>query len=85
MTVTIEKAAETGFCFGVKRAIDILEKIAGEHGTVETLGPVVHNKQVVQRLADIGVRVARDVDDIRGDTVATAPRLKTKFVAGTSR
>jgi 4-hydroxy-3-methylbut-2-enyl diphosphate reductase len=71
MTVTIEKAAGTGFCFGVKRAIDILEKVAGERGTVETLGPVVHNKQVVQRLADIGVRVARDVDDIRGDTVAT--------------
>jgi len=71
MTVTIEKAAGTGFCFGVKRAIDILERVAGERGTVETLGPVVHNKQVVQRLADIGVRVARDVDDIRGDTVAT--------------
>jgi 4-hydroxy-3-methylbut-2-enyl diphosphate reductase len=71
MTVTIEKAAETGFCFGVKRAIDILEKVAGERGTIETLGPVVHNKQVVQRLADIGIRVARDVGDIRGDTVAT--------------
>ena len=71
MTVTIEEAAGTGFCFGVKRAIDILEKVAGERGTIETLGPVVHNKQVVQRLADIGVRVARDVDDIRGDTVAT--------------
>jgi 4-hydroxy-3-methylbut-2-enyl diphosphate reductase len=71
MTVTIEKAAGTGFCFGVKRAIDILERVAGERGTVETLGPVVHNKQVVQRLADIGVRVASNVDDIRGDTVAT--------------
>ena len=71
MTVTIEEAAGTGFCFGVKRAIDILEKVASERGTIETLGPVVHNKQVVQRLADIGVRVARDVDDIRGDTVAT--------------
>ena len=71
MTVTIEKAAGTGFCFGVKRAIDILEKVAGECGTVETLGPVVHNKQVVQRLANIGVRVARDVSDIKGDTVAT--------------
>jgi len=71
MTVTIEKAEGTGFCFGVKRAIDILEKVAAERGTVETLGPVVHNKQVVQRLADIGVRVASDVNDIRGDTVAT--------------
>ncbi len=71
MTVTIEKVAETGFCFGVKRAIDILEKVASQRGTIETLGPIVHNKQVVQRLADIGVRVARDVTDIKGDTVAT--------------
>lgn len=71
MTLRIEKAAGMGFCFGVRRAIDILEKVAGERGSVETLGPVVHNKQVVQRLADIGVRVARDIDDIQGDIVAT--------------
>lgn len=71
MALRIEKAAGMGFCFGVRRAIDILEKVAGERGSVETLGPVVHNKQVVQRLADIGVRVARDIDDIKGDTVAT--------------
>jgi 4-hydroxy-3-methylbut-2-enyl diphosphate reductase len=71
MAVKIEKAAGTGFCFGVKRAVDILEKVARERGAVETLGPVVHNKQVVQRLAEIGVTVARDIDDIKGDTVAT--------------
>jgi len=71
MALRIEKAAGMGFCFGVRRAIDILEKVAGERGSVETLGPVVHNKQVVQRLTDIGVRVARDIDDIKGDTVAT--------------
>jgi len=71
MALKIEKAAGMGFCFGVKRAIDILEKVANERGSVETLGPVVHNKQVVQRLADIGVRVARDIDDIQGDIVAT--------------
>jgi 4-hydroxy-3-methylbut-2-enyl diphosphate reductase len=71
MGLRIEKAAGMGFCFGVRRAIDILENVAGERGSVETLGPVVHNKQVVQRLADIGVRVARDIDDIQGDIVAT--------------
>jgi len=69
MTVTIEKAAEIGLCFGVKRAIDILEKAAREHNGVETLGAVVHNQQVLQRLAEIGVRVTKDVDDIQGDTV----------------
>jgi len=69
MALRIEKAGVVGFCFGVKRAVDILEKVAGERGGVETLGAVVHNQQVLQRLAEIGVRVANEVDDIQGDTV----------------
>ena len=70
MALRIEKAAGIGFCFGVRRAIDILEMVAREHGGVETLGAVVHNQQVLQRLAGIGVRVAKSMDDIQGDTVA---------------
>ena len=69
MALRIEKAAGIGFCFGARRAIDILEKIAREHDGVETLGAVVHNQEVLQRLAGFGVRVARGVDDIQGDTV----------------
>lgn len=69
MAITIERAAEIGLCFGVKRAIEILEKAAREHDGVETLGAVVHNQQVMQRLAEIGVRTAKGVDDIQGDTV----------------
>jgi len=66
----IEKTEETGFCFGVKRAIDMLEKMVAERGGVETLGALVHNQQVLQRLAGIGVGVAESVDDIKGDMVA---------------
>ncbi len=68
----IEKADKIGFCFGVRRAINILEKVAKERGGVETLGSVVHNQQVLQRLAKIGVRVVKDVDDIQGNTIATS-------------
>jgi len=68
----IEKADKVGFCFGVRRAINILEKVARERGGVETLGSVVHNQQVLQRLAEIGVRVVKDVDNIQGDAVATS-------------
>ncbi len=70
MTLKIEKAAGIGFCFGVKRAIDILEKAARERGRIETLGAVVHNQQVLQRLANIGVKIAKSVDDVRGKTIA---------------
>jgi 4-hydroxy-3-methylbut-2-enyl diphosphate reductase len=84
MTLRIEKAAGIGFCFGVKRAINILERVVSEHGVVETLGAVVHNQPVLQRLAEIGVRVAKSVDDIKGDTVAisshgVSPQLEEKI------
>jgi 4-hydroxy-3-methylbut-2-en-1-yl diphosphate reductase len=68
----IEKAGKTGFCFGVRRAITLLEKVARERGGVETLGAVVHNQQVLQRLADIGVKVVNNIEEIKGDTVVTS-------------
>jgi len=86
MALRIEKAAGIGLCFGVKRAIDILEKAAGKYGGVATLGAVVHNQQVLQRLAEIGVRVIRGLDDIQGDTVAigthgVSPQLEAEIRA----
>ena len=86
MAVKIEKAVGIGFCFGVRRAIDILEKVAREHDGVETLGAVVHNQPVLERLAEIGVRVVKSVDDIRGDTVAisshgVSPQLEEELRA----
>ena len=70
MKMKIEKATGIGFCFGVKRAISILEKVAHERGGVETLGAVVHNQPVLQKLSEVGVRIADGIDDINGDTVA---------------
>ena len=54
---------------GVRRAINILERVARERGGVETLGAVVHNQQVLRRLADIGVTVVTGVADIQGSLV----------------
>jgi len=86
MALRIEKAVGIGFCFGVRRAIDTLDKVARERGGVETLGAVVHNQQVLQRLAGIGVRVAKGVDDIQGDIVAisthgVSPQLEEELRA----
>ncbi len=86
MAIRIEKAAGIGLCFGVKRAIDILERAARKHGGVETLGAVVHNQQVLQRLAEIGVRVTKGLDDIQGNTVAigthgVSPQLEAEIRA----
>jgi len=70
MTLRIEKAKGIGFCFGVRRALNILEKAAHEHGMVETLGAIVHNQSVLDRLSSLGVRIANRVDDIQGNVVA---------------
>jgi len=82
----IEKSSEIGFCFGVRRAIDIVERVAHEHGRVETLGALVHNQQVLQRLAGIGVSVIKGLDDIQGDTVVISahganPQLEEELQA----
>ncbi len=86
MTLKVEKATATGFCFGVKRAIDILEKVTRERGRVEALGAIVHNQQVMQNLADIGVRVVNSLDDVEGDIVAigshgVSPQLENEIRA----
>lgn len=66
MTIQIRKTEETGFCFGVKRALKILEEAAAKHAQVETVGPVVHNQQVVDQFARLGVKVVSRPEDIKG-------------------
>jgi 4-hydroxy-3-methylbut-2-en-1-yl diphosphate reductase len=54
MEIIITKTA--GFCFGVKRAINIAFRIArGKRKGVFTLGPIIHNPQVVEKLTEKGI------------------------------
>jgi len=56
-----------GFCGGVRRAVDIAQKAAETAGgPVQTLGPLIHNPQVVQRLQNSGVGVAERREDLDG-------------------
>ena len=52
--ITVSDAA--GFCFGVQRAVETVERVAQEGGAVFTLGPIVHNRHVVEHFAEMGVR-----------------------------
>src|SRR3990172_6081921 len=54
-------ARDMGFCWGVRRAIDIMEKAAGERGEIISVGPTVHNPQVVADLESKGVRTDQPV------------------------
>ena len=53
--VTVAKSA--GFCFGVSRAVELVERAAGEGKQVVTLGPIIHNRHVVAKFEAMGVRV----------------------------
>ncbi|HHV62203.1 MAG TPA: bifunctional 4-hydroxy-3-methylbut-2-enyl diphosphate reductase/30S ribosomal protein S1 [Firmicutes bacterium] len=51
-----------GFCYGVRRAIDITLAALRSHGKVYTFGPLVHNPQAVKRLEESGVRVCESLE-----------------------
>ncbi len=68
MSVRVAKTA--GFCFGVSRAVEMVEKAAGEGRHVVTLGPIIHNRHVVDKFRTLGVEVIDTPDQARpGDTV----------------
>ena len=61
-------ANTAGFCFGVRRAVDlVLEQCSAAGGNVYTYGPIIHNEQVVAGLEKRGVRVIEDLADL--DTI----------------
>jgi len=62
--VEIILAEEMGFCQGVRRALEMAEEAVQRGRKVRTLGDIVHNPQVVERLRGLGVEVAAGLDEI---------------------
>ncbi len=60
MKVIIDKKA--GFCFGVKRAVDIVINEIEKGRKVYTLGPLIHNPQEINRLKSLGVEVLEKIN-----------------------
>ena len=54
-------AREIGFCFGVKRAVSLCEKTLKSCGTCVSLGPIIHNEQVIKRLEQSGLKIAASI------------------------
>ncbi|MCL2589107.1 MAG: 4-hydroxy-3-methylbut-2-enyl diphosphate reductase, partial [Oscillospiraceae bacterium] len=56
--------AETaGFCFGVRRAVQLAERTAAMGQSCATLGPIIHNRHVVERLGELGVGIIDHPDE----------------------
>jgi len=70
-TVTdIRIAKRTGFCYGVREAIDMAKEASAAGKVTHTLGQVVHNEGVVQDLQALGIQTVETLDDVdRGAAV----------------
>ncbi len=62
-------AEKCGFCHGVRNAISVAERILAEENDVYSLGPIIHNRDVVERLAKNGLKTVDNVEDIKSGTV----------------
>lgn len=66
----VRLAKTAGFCFGVRRAVNMAQELAEQKTMACTLGPIIHNTHVVEKLAQSGVPSVDSVDRIpEGATV----------------
>lgn len=71
--IKILTAKRAGFCFGVRRAVDMAffaaQKDNKKKDSVYTLGPIIHNPQVVEKLKFKGVLPINDIDNVKIETL----------------
>ena len=68
--MSIEVAKSAGFCFGVNRAVELVQSSAAAGKKTVTLGPIIHNRHVVDKFRSIGVSVIESPEEAQpGDTV----------------
>ncbi|WP_110953129.1 bifunctional 4-hydroxy-3-methylbut-2-enyl diphosphate reductase/30S ribosomal protein S1 [Anaerosinus massiliensis] len=62
-------AEHYGFCYGVKRAVKMAQDSINLEGPSYTLGPIIHNPQMVERLAKEGVGMVNHLSEVDGGTI----------------
>ena len=70
----IRLAKTAGFCFGVNRAVQMVEKAAREGKSAVTLGPIIHNRHAVQHFAELGIRTIDRIDELTQEHTAVIIR-----------
>lgn len=83
MKVTVARLG--GFCAGVRRAVEAAGAAVAEHGRVRTLGPLIHNRQVVEELRQQGVVPATSLDEISDVLLVPSHGLPQQTVAEAER
>lgn len=62
-------AERAGMCFGVNRALEMVEAVSDKSSNVATLGPLIHNPQVVKLLEERGVGMVKDISELPTGTI----------------
>ena len=85
MQVRVAKTA--GFCFGVRRAVEMVAQEAAAGSGAVTLGPIIHNRHVVEEFAAQGVRPVETPGDAPFATqrTITKPTAKCSWVESTAQ
>ena len=79
--MSIKVAESAGFCFGVNRAVELVEQAAAAGRQVCTLGPIIHNRHAVNRFHEMGVQVVETPEQVQpGQTVIIRSHGVTKAV-----
>ena len=79
--MSIRVAESAGFCFGVNRAVELVERVAKNGQRVCTLGPIIHNRHAVAHFEEMGVRVIETPEEAtKQDTVIIRSHGVTKAV-----
>ncbi|MBI2541764.1 4-hydroxy-3-methylbut-2-enyl diphosphate reductase [Candidatus Woesearchaeota archaeon] len=66
----IKVAKHAGFCFGVKKAIEVAEEVAqNSHDSTYVLGQLVHNEKVIKNLEDKGIIFVENINEIPENAV----------------
>ena len=84
MKITLAKTA--GFCFGVNRAVQSVYDLLDKGERVCTLGPIIHNPQLVEELKQRGVRIVDSPDEVgEGETLVIRSHGVEKSVTERAR
>ena len=62
MQKSLKKADSAGFCFGVSRAVEMVSDLLSQGQKVCTLGPIIHNMEMVEELRKKGCRPINSID-----------------------
>lgn len=72
--LSVKLAKNIGFCLGVRRAVNIVEKTLAQSKTqVYSLGAVIHNPEVIQQLKEKNLCIVNSLDNLEGPSTLILP------------